>query len=250
MANLKLSDVRHGASLMKKLIPKSDLNQDGAIRGSDYSRLAEHGVDGELIHALEGLGNQAKSKGGPSVVRMKEAVDEFSRRAKALDLDGSKTLSPTELKKTKSDGERRFLDFCVWAKSKDLSDFDLPKASAPYKPKFKWTGTPAEVCTSLLRAHSSPGNDNQWPHWGSGPNPGPSRYVIDGKEAKEMVKALKPLYLSRQKAVLSELASRTESSSFGCVSPTNAGKSVLLAYAAELGIDIELHQPAAPAIPL
>jgi hypothetical protein len=248
MANLKLADVRHGASLMKKLIAKSDLNLDGAIRGSDLTRLAEHGVEMEMRYALEGVANFAKSKGGPSVPNMAKAVDEFSRRAKALDLDGSKALSPTELKRTKSDGERRFLDFCVWAKSKDVTDFDLPKASS-HKPKFKWTGTPAEVCTSLLRAHSSSGNDNQWPHWGSGPNPGSSRYVIDGKEAEEMVKALKPLYLSRQRAVLSELAGRTEASTFGCVSPTNAGKGVLLAYAAELGLDIELHQPAAPAIP-
>lgn len=246
MANVKLSDVRHGVALMKQVVAQADLNKDGAVRGGDFRRLGEAGVDPKVTWALEGVANFAKSKGGPSVPNMKKAVDEFGRRAKAIDLDGSKTISPTELKKTKSDGERRFLDFCVWAKSKDLGDLDLPKPSAPKKPAFKWSGTAEEVCTSLLRAHTKSGNDNFFPHWGSGPNPGSSRYVIDGTEAKEMVAALEPLYVSRQKAVLTELAKRTEGSFFGCVSPTNAGKKVLTDYAEKLGLEITLGQPAAP----
>lgn len=250
MANIKLSDVRHGVGLMKQVVARADLNKDGAVRGSDMRRLGEAGVDAQVRSALEGTVNFAKSKGGPSVSNMKKAVDEFGRRAKAIDLDGNKLISPEEYKKTKSDAERRFLSFCVWAKSKSLADLDLPQPTAPKKPKFKWSGTAEEVCTSLLRAHTNSGNDNFFPHWGSGPNPGSSRYVIDGSEAKEMIAALQPLYVSRQKAVLTELAKRTEGSFFGCVSPTNAGKKALTAYAEALGLDLTFGQPAAPNLDL
>jgi general secretion pathway protein J len=53
----------------------------------------------------------------------------------------------------------------------------------------------------------------------------------------------------RQKAVLTELASRTQMFNPGCVSPTNAGKAVLEAYAAKLGLSLDFQQPSAPSMP-
>ena len=149
--------------------------------------------------------------------------------------------------KLKTTGDARFLGFVAWSKGTTLSDLDFPAKYTPPKPTFKWSGTPAEVCTSLLRAESKSSNDNHWPDWAN--LDGPSRYVIDGGEAKAMVKALGQLYINRQKAVLTELASRTQMLNPGCVSPTDAGKAVLEAYATKLGLSLDFQQPSAPSMP-
>ena len=71
--------------------------------------------------------------------------------------------------------------------------------------------------------------------------------MIDGNEARAMVAALKKLYPNRQKLILKALADRTESSVYGCASPTSGGKTVLEAYADSIGLSsLTFKQPGAP----
>jgi hypothetical protein len=250
MADIKLRDVNRAATLLKQVVGRADLNQDGAIRSGDLDKLTAHGMSGDSVQIVSGIRGplgRATANGDRSITSIKAAVDELKARARAADTDGDGTLSVAEQKKLKTTGDLRFLGFVAWSKGTTLSDLDFPAKYTPPKPTFKWSGTPAEVCTSLLRAESKSSNDNHWPDWAN--LDGPSRYVIDGGEAKAMVKALGQLYINRQKAVLTELASRTQMFNPGCVSPTNAGKAVLEAYAAKLGLSLDFQQPSAPSMP-
>jgi hypothetical protein len=246
MADIKLRDVNRAATLLKQVVARADLNQDGAIRTGDLNQLTAHGMSGDSVQIVSGIRGplgRATANGDRSITSIKAAVDELKARARAAD----STLSVAEQKKLKTTGDARFLGFVAWSKGTTLSDLDFPAKYTPPKPTFKWSGTPAEVCTSLLRAESKSSNDNHWPDWAN--LDGPSRYVIDGGEAKAMVKALGQLYINRQKAVLTELASRTQTFNAGCVSPTNAGKSVFEAYATKLGLSLDFQQPSAPSMP-
>ncbi|MCK6545873.1 hypothetical protein L6R52_08390 [Myxococcota bacterium] len=262
MASVKLSDVDRAARLLKQVADRADINKDGAIRAGDLNAIRAHearhagpNVDRTELsptgHAIAGLNaavGRAKSRGGPQLERVHEAIDDFKRLARAGDRDGNRVLSEVEQRRLPTAGEKNFMQFVVWAKGKTMRDIDLPPQRDPARPRFDWRGTPAEVCQSLLAAHTRTGNDNFWPSWG-GTNPGPSRYVITTTEAREMVAALEPMSARRQKAVLTALAARTESSEFGCVSPTDAAKRVLETYAASLGLALDLGQPSAPLMP-
>ena len=259
MANIKLTDVTHGAALLKKIVAKADLNKDGAIRDGDMRQIRDHlgvapktssgwltGADGpQLVAGINSVVGRAISRGGPQLDKINTAIDEFQASAKKADLDGNGLLTDVEQKRLKTTGEKQFLNFVQWAKSKTISDIDLPAQHEFTKPEFKWSGTPEEVCQSLLAAHSDSKNDNFWPSWGG---KGAARYVLTATEAKEMVKALAPLYPARQKAVLTELARRTAKSEFGCVSPNSAAKKVLEDCATSLGLHLVFKQPGAPAL--
>lgn len=65
-----------------------------------------------------------------------------------------------------------------------------------------------------------------------------------------MVQALKNLYPARQKSVLTELARRTEHSTFGCAAVTPKARPIFDAYAKSLGLGaLEFKNPAAPKMP-
>lgn len=210
-------------------------------------------VDGsDAIHVFGGVSaalGRAKSRGGPELPKLAAAVDDFKRLSIAADANKDGQLTEQEQKKLKTTGEKNFIQFVVWAKSKKLSQLDLPPKVQYEKPKFKWTGTPKEVAQSLLLSTSNPSNDDYWPAW----NPdlkGASRYVITQPEARAMVEALKPLYPARQRAVLTALAERSQSSEFGCVAPSAAAKSILENHAASLGLAVEFGQPQPPSLPV
>jgi hypothetical protein len=259
MPNVKLADVNRSAALLKKIVARADLNKDGAIRDGDMRQIREHlGVapktsgrwltpeDGpQLVAGINSAVGRAKSRGGPQLEKIYAAIDDFKALAKAADVDKNGQLDPVEQKRLRTGGEKQFMNFVNWSKSKTMSDIDLPEQHAFAKPKFKWSGTPQEVCQSLLAAHSDPKNDNFWPDWGG---KGAARYVLSAAEANEMTTALAPLFPARQKAVLTELAKRTGAVEFGCVSPDNAAKKVLEKYADSLGLKLVFKQPAAPKI--
>jgi hypothetical protein len=249
MGNVKISDVNAGVRLLKRVIDKVDVNQDGAVRPTDIGKWYNEvrnadgtlpGKQGLLFDAVTVSMNVATRNGGRSVENLKAAADTLKERIKKADADGDGKLSAEEQRKVKGP-ETRLLNFVIAYKGKTLADIDLPTPQEPYRPRFKWSGTPAEVAQSLLESKSSPGNDNKWPD-----TPKSSRYVINEAEAREMLTALAPLYKSRQKAVLQELCNRSQASQFGCVSPNTAAKKLLEKSSRELGLDLDFGQPAAP----
>jgi hypothetical protein len=172
-------------------------------------------------------------------------LGETKEKLRARDTNGDGVIVDTERRSTMTAAEKSLMSFAEVCKNLKVSDFKIPKATEWQPPPFSWSGTPAKVAQSLLDHCSNPANDNRWPRWGT-PTDHPSRasrYVLDTAEAQAMVEALKPLYVSRQKAVLTEIAKRTDSRDYGCVSPTDAGKRVLQAFARELGVSLTFKQP-------
>jgi len=253
MSNVKIKDVSRGATLLKKIIERSDRNLDGAVRGSEVVGIKPKNCPttgpkwGVAQQAAQGVQKFAQSKGSVTVEDVKKAVDEVAKRVKAADLDGDGFLSDAEAKKLTSLAEKRFANFVANHAGDSIDDFEIPPQKEAKRPSFKWSGTPAEVCTSLLNAYSDPKNDNFWPSWAG---KGASRYVVKSAEAKEMVKALEPLYTSRRKAVLTELSNRTLDSHFGCVSCDAGARAVFEKLAKELGVTgLEFKSPVAPKVP-
>jgi hypothetical protein len=249
----KLRSLDRAATVLKQLIPRADLNQDGAVRNGEIMELREHlfqagkNSPGDVltfVAGLQGAQSFARSRGGSSVEKLLEATDELLARVKAANKSPKDdTLDELEQRELTGAAERQFLNFATIIRGRSLADFPLPPQREPSKPKFNWSGTAAQVCQSLLEAHTNSGNDNFWPSWA---RQGAVRYVIDAAEAKEMADALRPLYVSRQKAVLQELARRSRTSEPGCVAPNAAAKNRLVARGDELGIALQFGNPAAP----
>jgi hypothetical protein len=246
----KLSEISKAAKLAKALVPNSDINSDGAIRAGDISKISAKSKTKAMdayVGLLDQLRRTAARDGGPTTANVRKAVDTAVKKLKERDKDGSGALEDSEQVKSMTALETRMIQFASTAKGKSASNFKLPEKYVAKPPPFSWKGSSAEVAVSLLNAYSKPSNDNFWPVYMGPGEPRASRFVINGSEARTMVAALKKLYLSRQKAVMTELAARSQASAYGCVSPTNAGKKVFEAYAEELGLDLDFKQPAAPA---
>lgn len=257
----KVSDVGRTASLLKKLVEKSDVNRDGAVRW----REARWGVDPQQgvgisskkkpadkltpAAAIESAMRFAQAKGSSEVKDIKKSIDEIARRVKAGDKDGDGFISDQEHRKLKTGAENSFVRFGKSYAGHKVTDFNLPTPHQGKLPSFSWKGTPQQVCTSLLKAFSDRKNDNFWSSWAGGDG-GPSRFVLTQTEARKMVDALQPLYASRQKAVLTELAARTLKSEFGCVSVNAGARAVFEKYASDLGVTgLKFKSPAAPKQP-
>lgn len=256
MAGLKVSDVSRAATLLKKLVDRADTNKDGAVRAGEIASISPGNprqphveAQADLRSAMHGVQRFAQGKGSVAVPSIKKAVDEISKRVKEADRDGDGVLSEAELKRLDTVAAQRFAGFARKHAAKKPDDFTLAPQREPKPPRFDWSGTPKQVCTSLLNAYSDRKNDNYWPDWGS-PTGGPSRYVLTETEAKKMVKALEPLYPSRQKAVLAELASRTARSEFGCVSCNAGARAVFEAWARRASVSgLSFGSPRAPTMP-
>jgi len=255
MTTMKLSDVSRAATLLKKLVAKADTNRDGAVRNAEVTALSPQHPSAAnpaqllLRGAVQGAQRYAMSKGSVEVPDLVKAVDQFAASVKAADKDRDGVLSEAEYKALATMGAKRFVDFGAVHAHDKVSDFKLPVAHEPAPPRFDWSGTPKQVCTSLLAAHSSSKNDNFWPSW-STTERGPSRYVLTRAEATRMVEALAPLYPSRQKAVLTELASRSARSEFGCVSCDAGARAVFQAAARQVNATgLRFGSPAAPKMP-
>jgi hypothetical protein len=257
MGNVKLSDVSAGARLLKKVVEKADINQDGAVRSTDLEKIRKHlqnpsnsrgnwwtgdSQESRLYYAIRGAAEYAtRVVGGRTVDDVKAAVEDLKARARSADADGDGKLAAGEQSKLRTQGEKSFLEFVIAYKGKKISDIDLPDQHEAPAPTFNWSGTPAKVAQSLLDACTKRANDNFWPSSAQ-----PSRYNITVAEARDMVEALRPLYKSRQKSVLTELCNRSQASEFGCVAPSDAARRVLEEYAAGLGLTLSFGQPAAP----
>lgn len=257
MGNMKVSDVTRTATLLKKLIAKADTNKDGAVSNGDVKAISpEHPRDpakvsrqAGLRSAIHGAQRYAQSKGSTTVKSVQKAVDDIAAAVKKADKDGDGKISDTEYRSLATLAAKRFVDFGqVHAKDK-VTDFKLEPQREQPLPRFSWSGTPQEVTSSLLMAYSARQNDSWWPSWGS-PDKGPARYVLSKAEAEAMVKALEPLYASRQKSVIAELAARSAVSKFGCVSCDAGARRVFEAYAQGLGVSgLTFGSPAAPKMP-
>lgn len=256
MPRLKLTDVTRSASLLKKLVEKADTNKDGAVRSGEVAALSPNQTRGnpappqlQLRSAIDGARRFAMSKGSVEVPDIQKAVDEIARRVKAADKDGDGFLSDAEQNALDTVAAKRFVAFAAEHKNSKVGDFTFAPQRTPRPPPFSWAGTPSQVCSSLLNAFSDRKNDNFWPDWGS-PTKGASRYVLSKAEAQKMVTALTPLYASRQKAVVAELAARSAKSEFGCVSFDAGARAVFTAYAAQLGVQgLKFESPGAPKMP-
>lgn len=256
MPKLKLTDVTRSAVLLKKLVEKADTNRDGAIRSGEVTALSPAANRGnpsppqlQLRSAIDGARRFAMSKGSVEVADVKKAVDELAARVKAADKDGDGFLSEKEQQSISTVGARRLVGFARAHAGSKVSDFTFQKPRPSKPPPFNWSGPPSQVCASLLNAFSNRKNDNFWPEWGS-PTPGASRYVLSKAEAEKMVNALTPLYASRQKAVLTELAGRSEKSEFGCVAFDPSARAVFERYAASLSVSgLKFGAPSAPKMP-
>lgn len=256
MPSIKLTDVTKAASLLKKVVDKADVFKDGALSREEIRYLGQAATgatkDPKTLAALQGAHGHGKATGPQPLADVKKSIDELKARVRAADKDGDGLLSEAEQRKLRTSGEKGLLGFVGVAKSHQVSDFTMPPPPPENRPRFKWSGTPAEVCQSLLAAFSIRSNDNHWPSWGVPPEQRgmSARYVIDTSEAKEMVQALKNLYPARQKSVLTELARRTEHSTFGCAAVTPKARPLFEAYARSLGLSsLEFKNPAAPNMP-
>lgn len=260
MANLlKVSDVTRTATLLKKLVDASDINNDGAVRIQEarWGVDPKNGIGITSKHPLPGkrainpsgtlelaVRFTSINKSSSLTTDIKKSVDELANRARAADTDKDGFISEVEMQRGVSNAERNFVMFGSQYAHDSLSDFNLPTKHETRLPSFSWSGTPAAVCTSLLNAFSDRKNDN---FWGGG---GASRYVLSTAEAQKMVKALEPLFATRQKAIISELASRTLKSEFGCVSVSPGARTVFEKYAAQLAVTgLHFQSPAAPRAP-
>lgn len=256
MPNFKVADVGRTAALIKKLVEKADTNGDGAVRNFEVDSLAKNPPRAEtdpnkldLRSAIQGAQRYAQAKGSVTVDSIKKAVDEIAASVKAADKNGDGVIGDAEYKALATLAAKRFVDFGTKHAGDKVTDFTFPAQHDPVRPRFNWAGTPAEVCSSLLNAYSDPKNDNFWPAWGS-PSKTAARYVLTATEAKAMVKALEPLYASRQKAVITELSGRTSASTFGCVSCDAGARAVFQAYAKSVGVQgLTFASPRAPQMP-
>ena len=245
----KLADISKAANLAKSLVAKSDINSDGAIRAGDVSKISAESNTKAMdayVGLLDQLRRTAAKGGGPTKANVQKAVDTAVKKLKQRDKDDTGAIEDGEKVRSMTALETRMLEFATRAKGKTVSSFDLPTPYVVKPPQFRWNGTSGEVATSLLNAYSKPANDNFFPISVERGQPRASRFVVNADEAQTMVAALRKLYTNRQKAVLREVAERTLSSTYGCVSPTNAAKKILLDYAEELGLDLDFKQPAAP----
>ena len=256
MPSIKLTDVSKAAALLKKVAEKADLAKDGTLSREEirYLGQAARGAakDPKTLAALQGAHGHGRATGPQPLADLKKSIDDLKARVRAADKDGDGVLSEAEQRRLKTNGERGLLGFVGVAKSRDVSDFTMPAPPPEHRPRFKWSGTPAEVCQSLLAAFSLRSNDNHWPSWGVPQEQRgmSARYVIDTAEAKEMVQALKNLYPARQKSVLAELARRTERTAFGCAAVTPKAKPIFDAYAKSLGLQaLKFGNPGAPSMP-
>jgi hypothetical protein len=256
MPSLKLTDVTKAASLLKKVVDRADVLKDGALSREEIRYLGQEakGVtkNPATLAALQGAHGFGRATGPQPLADVKRSIDDLKARVRAADKDGDGVLSEAEQRKLKTAGERSLLGFVGVAKNHQVSDFAMPAPPPEHRPRFKWSGTPAEVAQSLLAAFSVRSNDNHWPTWGTPyEKRGMSaRYVIDAAEAKEMVQTLKNLYPARQKSVLTELAGRTAQSGFGCAAVTPKAKPLFDAYAKSLGVSsLKFRNPAAPTMP-
>lgn len=255
MATIKVSDVSKGATLLKQLIPKADTNLDGAIRTRELDGIAPSNARGprpkkqaDLRSAITGVQKYSMSKGSVKVADLKKTVDLFAKRLKAMDDNGDGKITEAEQKAIATVGEKRFADFVSTRANAKVSDFKFEEQRKPAPPRFSWKGTPEQVTSSLLNAFSDPKNDNFWPAWSQ--LKGAARYVLTKSEATKMVKALEPLFATRQRAVISEIASRTLASEFGCVSVDAGARAVFQAYATKLGVTgLDFESPRAPKMP-
>jgi hypothetical protein len=256
---LKVSDLSRTAMLLKKLVERSDVNKDGAVRWEE----ARWGVDRKkglgITHKGTPPGTQtvspaavveaamrfSQSKGSSEVVAIKKSIDELVKRARAADRDGDGMITEVEMRRMPTAAEQQLVMFGSEYAHESLSDFNLPVQHDTRLPPFSPTGTAAKVCTSLLNAFSDRKNDNFW-----GSSEGASRFVLGASEAKKMLTALKPLAVAKQKAIITELARRTLKSEFGCVSVDPPARAAFVRYAATLGLTkLELKSPAAPKAP-
>lgn len=256
--NFKVADTARTASLLKKLVEASDVNMDGAVRWQE----ARWGVDRQkgvgISHkhptagqkrvspaqTIESAVRFTQSKVSSEIPEIKKSIDEFAKRAKAADKNRDGVLSDNEVRRIVSGAAQAFVGFGREYSKAKFSDFILPTKHQGKLPSFSWKGSTATVCSSLLNAYSERKNDN----FGGGE--GPRRYRLNASEATKMVQALEPLYLARQKAVLTELASRTLKSFHGCVAVDDGARAVFRAYAAKLGVTgLQFKSPAAPPVP-
>lgn len=256
MANIKLTDVTKAASLLKRVVDRADVFKDGALSREEIKYVGEKGrgatADPATVKALQGAHGFGRATGPQPLKDVKASIDTLKARVRAADVDGDGVLSEAEQRKLRTAGEKGLLAFVDVAKNRQLSDFTMPAPPPENRPRFKWSGSPQEVCQSLLDAFSVRSNDNHWPSWGVAyeRRGQAARYVIDESEAKEMVAALKNLYPARQKSVLSELAKRTEVRAFGCAAVTAKARPLFEAYARSLGLGaLEFKMPAAPTMP-
>lgn len=245
---LKISDVPRVATLLKKLVEKSDVNQDGAVR----SREARMGITSKKkpndphppSEAIYYAMLFSQHRGSTEIKDIKKSIDEIAKRVKASDRDGDGFVAEGEQGSAATGVETSFVTFGARFGGHNLSDFNLPTQHQGQLPRFSWKGTSAEVCSSLLLAFSDRKNDNFLG------NEGPSRFVLTQGEAQKMVAALKPLSAPRQKAVLTELASRTLVSKEGCVSVNAGARAVFEQFASDLGVHgLKFKSPAAPRAP-
>jgi hypothetical protein len=257
MPKMKAADVARTASLLKRLAVKADTNKDGALRNPEITQLSPYSPrdprsntpNADLKSALHGAQRFALSRGEATVEAIHRAIDEIAQRVKAADRDGDGLVSEREYAALATVAAQRFVDFGEKHATAKVSDFKLEPQRETTPPRFDWRGTPGQVCSSLLNAFSEAKNDNFWPEWAS-PAKGASRYVLTQAEAKKMVEALEPLYASRQKSVLTELARRTLTSEFGCVSCSAGARAVFDAYAQRLGVQgLQFLSPGAPRVP-
>ena len=246
MAPIKLTNVTRSATLLKKIVAKADLNLDGAVRANEVGRInvernkkvgvGKNVKDPGAGPVLRSLVLFAQHKSGSTIKDINGAIDEVSTRLKALDKDGDGSISDAEQDRATTGAERTMLQFVALHSGDSIGDFPIPPAKEQWRPPFKYSGTPAEVCDSLLEAFNSRSNDGMWPKWATpGQSGKPARYVIDGGEADAMVAALGKLYPSRAKAVLVELSSRTQGQNYGCVSPSTDAQKKFQALATKLG---------------
>lgn len=237
------------------MVDRADVVKDGALSREEISYIDSeaNGVAGDspTIAALTGAHGHGRATGPQALNDVKKSIDDLAKRVRSADKDGDGVLSDKEQRALRTKGERGLLGFVEVARRHGVSDFEMPKPPPEVRPHFRWSGTPKEVCQSLLDAFSVRSNDNHWPSWAvSTERRGvAARYVVDVSEAKEMVAALKNLYPARQKSVLTELAERTASSVFGCAAVTPKAKPVFDAYAKSLGLTLEFRNPAAPGVP-
>lgn len=215
MADLKLTRVRSGAALVKKLLDKAD-NGDATLTLSELKKAYRGNrppdqwtVDVKTHDVLQAAVNKKKSAGERSVGGIKQGVDEALAEIKAADLDRDGQLTAAEQKKVKTPLGRSLLAFSEAHGDKSVTWFKIKAAEEVYVPSRPFrappNASPVHWIDAAVKHFNGYSNDNST----HGPRPQSiTRYVLGRTEASGLVAELEKLPAAKAKAALIALGKR------------------------------------------
>lgn len=242
MATVKVDDVKKAGGLLRELVVRADLNDDGTL-SSDEIALAcrsleqrypeDRGISAAVLRCLV---SRAARKDRATLGELTARIDHLVEEVLAAGRDEDGRVSAQRLRGPRFRDAQQFVEFAQVHGRKSIEDLWLPPRRTACRPAFNWGGAPDQAVDSLLEACSDPARNDYWPIRlvKVGSRARASRYVIGEEEAGTMTRTLRKLFPEHARRVLTELARRSQDPAFGCVSFSPAAQRKLRHLAREL----------------